>query len=150
MNAPLRYSDQPSSRDWADVLATLPLFSSVPKRRLHRLARQATFAEFATGELVLARGGRGNSLYVILDGTAKAFGRPNARTLRTGDHFGELALFDGGPRSATVVALGELHVIVLPQPLVLRLARRQPEVSLALLGALSTQLRHLETVAARG
>ena len=99
--------------DWAEVLAGFPLFAGIAKRRLRGLARQATLAEYSRGDIVLQKGEPGDSLYVILSGSAKARGKPGARTLRTGDYFGELGLLNGVPRSATVVATGELHVMKL-------------------------------------
>jgi CRP-like cAMP-binding protein len=100
-----------SDRDWADVLAGIPIFSSVGKRKLRKVAQEAQFAEFAPGDSVVLTGAPGDSFYVILGGEANVVGKPGARTLGTGDYFGELALLDGGPRSATVVAASDLHVM---------------------------------------
>jgi CRP/FNR family transcriptional regulator, cyclic AMP receptor protein len=137
--------NRPTSGDWAKVLATFPLFSGVSERRLRRLVRAATFAEYAVGETILARGERSDSLYVILGGVAKQLRNRSARILRTGDYFGELASIDGVPRSATVAATQELHVMRLPAHSVLRLARRHPAMTVTLLRNLNTHLRRLET-----
>jgi CRP/FNR family transcriptional regulator, cyclic AMP receptor protein len=145
----MRYWERPRPDDWANVLATFPLFAQVGRRRLRRLVRKARLTGFAPGERVLAKGESTDSLYVILSGTATAVGTPAARRLHTGDYFGELALVDGAPRSATVVATEELHVMALPARSVLRIARRQPAVTLAMLRDLSTQLRRLEGLAYR-
>ena len=99
-----QYWDRARPDDWAQVLATFPLFSGTSRRRLRKLVRQAAFAEFASGEEVVARGAATNSLYLILGGTAKARGKPAARVLRTGDYFGELAPLFGLQRSATARA----------------------------------------------
>jgi len=145
----MRSSDRPTAGDWADVLATFPLFSGVSKRRLRRLTRKATFAEFAAGDTIIRTGERSDSLYVILSGEARVLRRPAARTLSTGDYFGELALVDRAARSATVAATQELHVMRLPAHSVLRLARRHPAITLTLLTNLTTHLRRLETHVAR-
>jgi CRP-like cAMP-binding protein len=144
MNSLLRYSDRPSAGDWADVLVDFPLFSDVSKRRLRKLVQNATFAEFAAGDTVTANGATSDCLYVILSGEAKAVRRPAARALSTGDYFGELALIDGAPRSATVVATRQLHVMQLPSQPVLRLVREHPAVMFRMLKNLSTQLRRVE------
>jgi CRP-like cAMP-binding protein len=145
MNGLLHYSDRASTGDWADVLASFPLFEGVSKRRLRKLVQSATFAEFAAGDTVTANGAASNSLYVILGGKAKAVRRPAARPLSTGDYFGELALIDGAPRSATVVAAEQLHVMQLPAQSVLQLAHQHPSVMLTMLKNLSTHLRRVET-----
>jgi CRP-like cAMP-binding protein len=140
----MRYWDLPRSGDWAKVLATFPLFSSIGRRRLRKLVEKASFVEFADGEHVLTKGANGDSLYVVLSGTATAFGALGAHALHTGDYFGELALVVGAPRSATVVATRELHVMALSRQSVLRLARRRPAMTLTMLSNLSTTLRRLE------
>ena len=144
-----RHSDQPTARDWADVLAGFPLFTGISKRRLRKLAREATLAEFAPGETIVLTGDRDDDLYIILGGEAKATSRPAARALRTGDYFGEVALIDGRPRSAAVVATSELHVMKLASSSVRKLARRHPAVALAMFENLATQLRRLEAQTAR-
>jgi CRP/FNR family cyclic AMP-dependent transcriptional regulator len=136
--------DQPRAGDWARVLATFPLFSGVSRRQLRKLARQATFVEFAPGDIVMSNPESTDWLHVILSGSAKVLGKPAARALRTGDYFGELALLENAPRSATIVATRDLHVIRLPRHAFLRLARDHSAVSLTMLRDLSTHFRRLE------
>ncbi|MGZ4396399.1 MAG: cyclic nucleotide-binding domain-containing protein [Gaiellaceae bacterium] len=126
------------------VLAKFSLFSGISKRRLRKLVREATFAEFAPGDTVVATKDAADSLYVILGGTAKVRGKVAARTLRMGDYFGELGLLDGAPRSATVVATHELHVMRLQRHSFLRLAEHDPAISLTMLRNLGAQFRRLE------
>lgn len=144
----MEYWHHASAADWAAVLASSSLFSGIGKRRLKKLARDATFSEFAPGDTVIQSGTPGDSLYVILSGSAKARGKPAARTLRTGDYFGELGLFGDAQRSATVVATDELHVMRLPRAAFLRLAERDPAISLKMLSNLGSQIRRLEDRAA--
>lgn len=96
-----------------------------------------------------SKGNQQCSLYVILGGAAKALGKPAARELGVGDYFGEMALIDGAPRSATIVATQELHLMRLPAQSVLRLARQHPAITLTMLRSFSTQLRRLEAQVAR-
>jgi signal-transduction protein with cAMP-binding, CBS, and nucleotidyltransferase domain len=67
--------DKATAAEWAEVLATFPLFAGVRKRRLRKLARGATFAEFAPGETMIYAGDRDDRLYVILAGHVKATSR---------------------------------------------------------------------------
>jgi CRP-like cAMP-binding protein len=139
-----RPSDDTDASDWADVLATFRIFSGIRKRRLSELVRASTFEEFAPGETVVAKGEKADSMYVIVSGVAKALGTPPGRTLRTGDAFGELALLDGGPRTRTVAAAGELHVMKVPGPAFLEISERYPVVPLTMLSKLGAQLRRVE------
>ena len=147
---PIGSWDHARAADWADVVATFPLFSGIPKRRLRKLIEPATFAEYSRGESVIEKGGRADSLYVILGGSATVRGKPASRALGIGDYFGELSLLDEAPRSATVVATEELHVMRLPRESFLRLAQDDPAVSLRMLTNLGSQFRRLETQAVPG
>jgi CRP/FNR family transcriptional regulator, cyclic AMP receptor protein len=144
----MRAWSQPNIDDWAEVLADFPLFAGVSKRNLRKLVRSASFAEFAPGDTVVSSGSVANSLYVILGGTAKARAKPAARTLRVGDYFGELGIIDEAPRSATIVATDELHVMRMPSRSFLRVAQRSPEVMRTMLTNLSARLRSLEAAPA--
>ena len=132
-----------SPSDWAEVLATFPVFAGIPQRRLRKLVRNATFAEHGPGDIVIQKGTPGDSLYLVLSGSAKALGKPASRTVRIGDYFGELSLLDGTPRSATVVATSELHVMKLRRAAFLELAQ-DPEVALKMLRTLGSHIRRLE------
>jgi CRP/FNR family cyclic AMP-dependent transcriptional regulator len=133
-----------SDRDWADVLGELPLFSQLGKRRLRKIARHAQFKEFAPGDAVVSAGARGDSFYVILSGEAMALRKPAAHTLGPGDYFGEIALLDGEPRSATVVATAELHVMRLPRRTFLELLEQDATVARTMLVELGRRVRELE------
>jgi CRP-like cAMP-binding protein len=138
------YWEHARPSDWADVLATFPLFSGIGKRRLRKLVRSATVAEYGRLDVVIQKGTSGESLYVILSGSAQVIGKPASRPLRTGDYFGELSLLDGTPRSATVVATSELHVMELPREAFIGLTEHEPGISLKMLNTLGAQIRRLE------
>ena len=140
--------DHVDDADWADVLADFPLFAGVAKRKLRKLAAHATFAEYGRGDTVITKGAPGDSLYVILGGSARARGKASARTLSVGDYFGELGVLDGVPRSATVDAIGELHVMRVPRRTFLEFAQHEPAVSFQMVSSLGGQIRRLETQAA--
>jgi CRP-like cAMP-binding protein len=135
--------DHARPSDWAEVLATFPLFAGISKRRLRKLVGDATFAEYVPGDTVVQKGESGNVLYVILGGSARVLGKPASRPLRTGDYFGELSLLEGAPRSATVVAASELHVMQLPRKAFVALTE-DPTASQEMLHTLGSQIRRLE------
>ena len=141
--------DRPTAGEWTDVLATFPLFTGVSKRRLRKIARNGTLAEFAPGETIIFAGDADDMLYIILSGRAKTTSRGNRRLLRVGDYFGELVLIDGRPDSATLVATNYVEVMKLPSLLVRELARRHPAVTLTMFRDLTARLRRLEAEGAR-
>jgi CRP-like cAMP-binding protein len=92
-----------------DLLVHVPLFSDLASPDRDAIARLFTQRVFASGETVTKEGSDAAAFYLIESGTATvtvhgAF----RRTLHSGDYFGEIALIDGGARSATVTADGEL------------------------------------------
>lgn len=136
--------DRPSTSDWAAVLARLPLFANVSKRHLRRVAALAEIREFEPGDTIVQKGDAPDGFYLILGGRAKVVARPQARPLKTGDYFGEMALLDGEPRSATVVALGDLQTMRLPRRPFMRLLQQEPSIAIAMLAELGSRVRRLE------
>jgi CRP-like cAMP-binding protein len=135
---------RPTTKDWADAIAPLPLFSRVGKRQLRQIAKLATFTEFNPGEMIIQAGERGDAFYLILSGRARVVGKPRARTLGIGDYFGEMALIDGEPRSATVTAASPLQAMMLPRRPFLKLLEQEPKIALALMEELAGRVRRLE------
>jgi CRP-like cAMP-binding protein len=136
--------DTATAADWAEVIATFPLFAGVRKRRLRKLVRGATFAEFAPGETMIYAGEPGARLYVILAGHAKATSTRTSQLYRTGEYFGEVAMIDGRPSSVSVFAMSHVHVMMLPSQSVLDLARQYPAITIRMLKYLTMRFRHLE------
>lgn len=136
--------DRPSTSDWAAVLARLPLFANVSKRHLRRVAALAEIREFEPGDTIVEKGDAPDGFYLILGGRAKVVARPQARPLKTGDYFGEMALLDGEPRSATVVAVGDLQTMRLPRRPFMRLLQQEPSIAIAMLAELGSRVRRLE------
>ena len=143
-------TNRPGACDFADVLATLPLFEGVRKRELRRIACAGEVSEYAPGEMVVTTGAPSEDFFVILSGQAAAPWKPAARDLTTGDYFGEIGLLDGGPRSAFVVAKSELQVLRLPRRAFYEVVERHPTVARTFLIELGSRVRELERQAARG
>ena len=132
-------------RDWIPVLAEVPLFAGLSRRHLKRVASLARTRRFAPGSSIVRKGDAGSSFFVLLDGGARVVvpkGRP--RLLHGGDFFGEMALFDDSPRSADVVAEGEVLVMTISRSAFGKLLRSEPALAQELLRTLAARLRAAE------
>jgi CRP-like cAMP-binding protein len=128
------------------VLAEIPLFQHVPPRHLRKIAALGTIVRVDAGSRIVQAGQAGDAFYVILDGKGtivRRRGLPQV-PIRTGAYFGEMALIDGEPRSASVVANTELTCLRLGRAAFARLLREEPSVSNALLRALAGRVRDLQ------
>lgn len=113
-------------------LPRIPLFSSLGAADLHHLIERMTLSE--RDDVIVRQGDVGGSLYVIVDGKVRVHsdGRELA-TLESGAFFGELGLLSDEPRSATVEALGTVHVLEISRALAWEVLRRSPDVLRTLL-----------------
>jgi CRP/FNR family cyclic AMP-dependent transcriptional regulator len=128
-----------------DHLAQISLFSSCSRRDLGRIAKASTEVEVDAGRTLVEEGKGGKEAFVILEGTAIV--RRNGRkvaTLGPGAQFGELALLDGGPRTATVVAETPMRLLVLAQRELLGVLDEVPGLTRKILASLATRIRELD------
>jgi len=125
------------------------LFAHVDDERLDALARSLRRRRFRRNEVIFHQGDIGDSLQILASGAVKIV-LPSAEgeeaiiaTLRRGDFFGELALLDGTPRSATATASEASETLSLPRETFLRMLDQDPQLTQALLSGLATELRRL-------
>ena len=131
--------------DWLSTLAEVPLFEGLSKRQLRRVAKLARIRRFASGSAMVRAGDAGTSFFVLLDGRARVVPRGGrAKRLGAGDSFGEMALLDGAPRSADVVADGEVLTLTIGRSSFGKLLRKEPALTQALLRTLAARLRAAE------
>ena len=133
-----------------EALARAPIFTGLKGGTLKSLTRAAKVRRFGPGELLVTEGEEAAAFFVLCQGQAevvKGLGQDRERALGNlteGDFFGEMALFDGFPRSASVRAVGECECVVLARWDLLALIRSNPEVALSILPVLSRRLRDCE------
>jgi CRP-like cAMP-binding protein len=130
-----------------EILAKVPLFQSLTKRQLNNLARIFIDRPCETGEVIVPQGRGGYGFFVIVSGKAEAIHERNdgttllVNTFRPGDFFGELALLDGGPRTASVIATEPTQCLILPRENFLGVLRRDGEMAVAVLEELAKRFR---------
>jgi CRP-like cAMP-binding protein len=133
-------------RTWRSYdLAEIPLFAGLGRRHLNKIAALSRIRRFREGATIVAAGEPGDALYVLLDGEVSVQRRSlPAITRGIGSFFGEIALLDGGPRSATVVAHGPVVCLTISRSGFQKLLRKEPAISAALLREMATRLRAAE------
>jgi CRP-like cAMP-binding protein len=127
------------------VLSGIPLFDDFSKKHLNRLASETDELSFGPGEAVVKEGDLGETLFVVLEGEGKVVrdGRKVGAVL-PGDFFGELSAIDGGPRTASVVALTQLRVLRLFRRTLMSLIEDEPQVTLKLLDGIVRRVRQID------
>ena len=100
------------------ILARTPVFAGLPRRLLTRLAVQLFEKAYAPGEVVFSEGDPGKGLFVVLDGEIEVVrdagqGPQRLVTFGPGTAFGELALIDDLPRSASALATMPTRLLIL-------------------------------------
>ena len=127
------------------VLGAVPLFEGLSTKQLKKVVDLAEVARFMAGATLVKQGVVGDSFYVVLTGQAKVIA--NKRTLNRllpGDHFGEISLLDGGPRSASVVAETEMTLVIITQKDFLAMLSKDPEITVCLLEGMARTVRRLD------
>jgi CRP/FNR family cyclic AMP-dependent transcriptional regulator len=134
------------ARSAIDSLSSVSLFSACSKKELQAVARASDEVDLAAGRTLCEQGSIGREAFVILDGKAevKRNGRKVA-TLGPGTTFGELALLDHGPRTATVTAATDLKVLVIGAREFAAILDEVPPIAHKLLKSLAGTIRELDT-----
>jgi CRP/FNR family cyclic AMP-dependent transcriptional regulator len=134
-----------SRRDRLDQIARVPLFSACSQRELARVVKAVDEITIEAGRVLVEQGRAGHECYVIVAGEASVDRDANTiATLGPGDTIGELAVLDGGPRTATVTAITELDLLVLGQREFAALVSEVPSLSHKILVNLARRVRELD------
>jgi CRP-like cAMP-binding protein len=126
-------------------LASVPLLAGLNTRIRHRLAETGKRRTYAAGEEIVREGSTGTALYIVLSGTARVVrGGEAIGEVKAGDFFGELALIEEHPRSATVVAAVETECLLFPAWEFTALLEEHPEIAVPIMRALIGRLHRRE------
>lgn len=134
--------------DREELLASVPLFANLPPTTLDRLRRVMVERQFPEGAVIVSEGEVGAGFFLITDGLVEVVSGPakaSRGTFKRGDYFGDMALLDGRPRSATVRALEPTTCLALTRWDFVAEVKLNPELVLELLEEMSRRLRALES-----
>jgi CRP/FNR family transcriptional regulator, cyclic AMP receptor protein len=139
----------PDTQQVVGALSAIPLFQVLGEDSILATARAGSTRKYAAGQIICYQGDPGDRLYVVVEGLVKVVFTSERgdemvlNTLGRREIFGELALLDGSPRSASVVAVEPTYVFMLLRTRLLELMRQHPRLAdefLRLLGQLVRRL----------
>lgn len=141
--------------DAARMLAAIPLFDDLSQEDINALASALKSAKYKPGDVVFEKGEVGDSMFLVADGSVSIrLGDRNAKVvlkeIHVGQYFGELALFDTKPRSATAIAEGECELLELERDTLHAQMAKRPKIALAIISEMAERLRETnEMISAR-
>jgi CRP-like cAMP-binding protein len=144
----------PRANDQIDevVVRKAPIFSGLDEAAATSLRASMSLVKLRKGQSLFKEGDDGDHLFIVSNGKVKLGtkspdGRENLlMILGPGDMFGDLSLFDSGPRTATATAVTDTKLLSLGQDKVIPWVKEHPEVSLHLLARLASRLRRTNEV----
>ncbi len=130
---------------YEDQLAKIWIFSKLEQSDIARMAKAVVPRTYAKGESIVNEGEQAVAFYVIISGKVQMTkkGEPLG-TMGPGECFGEMALLDGHPRSASVLALEDTECLAMTRWDFTAELRANPAMAVAMLPVLSKRIRELE------
>lgn len=123
--------------DVQEAIKNAPLFAQLSKKDIKQLAATMNPRSFPAGSVIIEKGKAGMGFFVIASGSATVTVKGDrVRTLTAGDHFGEIALIDDGPRMAEVTADTDLECYALAAYAFRPFVQDHPDVAWALMQSL--------------
>jgi CRP/FNR family cyclic AMP-dependent transcriptional regulator len=129
----------------ANMIAQVPLFSGIEKKKLKAMAETFTERKYDTGEVIEKEGDMGVAFYLVKDGSVEIQkGKKTIAKLGRGQFFGEMALLDRQPRSASVVASEPTTCLLMTKWNFAGFIQSQPKLALAVMRELARRLRETD------
>ena len=131
------------------MLKNVSLFADLPEEAVNAVSALATTRTYSKNTIIITEGDDSDSLYAVLSGKVKVYLSDDEgkeiiiNILSGGDYFGELALMDDEPRSASVMTLEESKLAVLSKSAFEDCLKKNPQVALPIIKGLSARLRNL-------
>ncbi len=136
--------------DRDDMLEKVPIFAGLDRKHLKQLSRIMVPRTFKTGDVIIKEGDQGAGVFVITSGQVEVVGGAQKasptvlNTLGPGDFFGEMALFEGFPRSATVRCLEDTECLAMTRWDFRAELNSHSEIAIAVIEAMARRLRETD------
>jgi len=130
-----------------EMLAEVPLFEAMDESERDSLCQLLEAKQYSTGTTIFHAGDVGDSFYIVRSGTVQIYienfegAKIILRESLPGDVFGDVSMFDGGPRTATAVATEDSELLLLDKEGLLELVKKHPHAALDLLSVMGKRLR---------
>ena len=124
-------------------LKSIDLFSQIPGEDLTQVAQVSTEETHEPGEAIFAEGESGDALFLVLDGRVRV--HKNDRVIaELGERecFGEMAILDASPRSATVTAITDTNLLKISREDFHEIMNEKPEIAVGIIKVLTRRLRN--------
>jgi signal transduction histidine kinase len=137
--------------DRKSLLRRSPIFAGLPDAELDRIVALAEPVELHTGDLLMAEGSPGGSVYLTISGQFEVTKRSGQQEVQLaicgpGDFFGEISLFDQSPRTASVRAVTDARLLLISQSAFQQVVLANPSALLAILRTVAARLRNNEAM----
>lgn len=138
--------------DAMSLLHSIPLFEGLGEDDLRALAQTLERRTFKAGSMIFAQGDSGSAMYIVDSGDVnihlpgEASRRISLKDIARGEYFGELALFDEKPRSASALATTDAVLFELQRSTLANYLERRPAAAMAILRTMSERLRETNTM----
>jgi CRP/FNR family transcriptional regulator, cyclic AMP receptor protein len=130
-----------------DLLRSIPLFEGLAQEDLDHLASTLVERHFAGGDMIFDQGDPGTEMYIVAAGhvnihlPGESSRRVSLKDITVGEYFGELALFDDKPRSASALATTDALLLELSRDMLSSYLERRPRAAMAILRTMAERLR---------
>ncbi len=133
--------------DYADFIKSVYYFNSLSNENIQRILGVCSCEVFHTGRVIFEEGSQGDAFYIIIKGTVEIWKNYDKKDMNLvaiqgpGSFFGEMAIIDSLPRSATVKAIEEVHTLVISRQNFLKIVEENSSIALAIMRSMSSVLR---------
>ncbi|HET9910083.1 MAG TPA: cyclic nucleotide-binding domain-containing protein [Anaerolineales bacterium] len=138
--------------DTVNFLVTIPLFQGLNNKQLNQLAKRFVPRSYESGKNIVTQGKGGEGMFVMVSGRAEAVvessdgSKTKVNDFAARDFFGEVAMLDDGPRTASVTATADTECLVLTRSDLIALMKMDADMGIEIAIALAKRLRRVASM----